>query len=69
MTPEEHHRRIAKLAKLAEQSEAIARGTARLAVDVQIVALHRGNSSPLAISQRLGVTENRVLAVLGHQLK
>jgi hypothetical protein len=66
MTPEEHHRRITKL---AEQSEAISKGTARLAVDVQIVALHRGNSSPLAISQRLGVTENRVRQVLGHQLK
>jgi len=66
MTPEEHRRRITKL---AEQSEAISKGVARLAVDVQIVALHRGNSSPLAISQHMGVPINRVLQVLGHPLK
>jgi len=66
MTPEEHHRRITKL---AEQSEVISKGVARLAEDVQIVELHRGRSSPLAISQHMGVPINRVLQVLGHPLK
>jgi hypothetical protein len=66
MTPEEHRRRITKL---AEQSQAISQGTARLVEDVKIVALHRGSSSPLAISQHMGVPINRVLQVLGHPLK
>ena len=66
MNHEEHQRRLAEVIR---KGETITRDTAALAERIQIVALHKTGSQPIAISQRLNIPINGVLKVLGHPLK
>ncbi len=58
-----------RLAETLARAETVTRDTAELAQRIQIVALHKTGSQPIAISQRLNIPINGVLKVLGHPLK